>query len=261
MSISIKELVYMIMDADKPPEIERCVSHEALLDHEEAKLPAQPFRFFDLPLELRATILGLLLHLDRTIDLNPINYKSQSRRMKIFLTSHRMHEEALKVFYGGHTFRLLPNHGRFFGDKIVPLPARLSTRYRAALTSLELRLGPGWGGMPKSWKINDALGLDEMVNVKSLLVFVEVDPSDPVFNGFRISSTYFPDFCHDLLRKTLSRIPGLCRIVFESFPSVKWDGDLMTSLVSEAESTGLDIVMRQNSNQSLPTRAGSGRLG
>lgn len=261
MSISIKELVYMIMDADKPLEVERRASHETLSDHEEEKPPALPFRFFDLPFELRATILDLLLHLDRTIDLNPINYKSQSRRMKIFLTSHRMHEEALKVFYGGHMFRLLPNHGRFFGDKIVPLPARLPTRYRAALTSLELRLGPGWGGMPKSWKINNALGLDDMVNVKSLLVFVEVDPSDPVFNGFRISPSYFPDFCLDLFKKTLSRIPALCRIVFESYPSVKWDGDLMTSLVGEAESTGLDIVMKQNSNQSLPTRAAVGRQG
>ena len=251
----------MIMDADKLHSVERRASHETLSGHEEEKPAAQPFRFFNLPFELRATILGLLLHQDRTIDLNPINYKSHSRRMKIFLTSHRMHEEALTVFYGGHTFRLLPNHGRFFGDKIVPLPARLPTRYRAALTSLELRLGPGWGGMPKSWKINNALGLDEMVNVKSLLVFVEVDPSDPVFNGFRISPSYFPDFCLDLFKKTLSRIPGLCRIVFESYPSVKWDGDLMTSLVAEAESTGLDIVKKQNSNQSVTTRAADGRLG
>lgn len=106
--------------------------------------------FFDLPSEIRIRIYESALLVDRPIDLDPSNYRYIAPRLDMFLTCQRMHDEAYPVFYGGNTFELFPTHGRFFNDK-KPLLARLPQRYRATISSLSLRLGPGWSAPPKSW--------------------------------------------------------------------------------------------------------------
>ena len=183
--------------------------------------PGQPFRFFDLPSELRLKILGFALVTDHIVDLNPNNYGAARRRMNLFLTSHRVHEEAYPVFYGGHTFRIFPTHGRFFGHKVRPLVARLPARYRAALVSLELRLGPGWSNPPKSWKVSGRLGLEEMAAVRTVKVFVECDPSHQIFNGFRIDRDFFTGFSGDLLEGVLQRLPSVRKVDLDGWPAVK----------------------------------------
>ena len=193
------------------------------------------FRFLDLPSELRWKIFGMVLLTDRTIDLDPLNHRSALYRLNVFLTSHQFHEEAYRVFYGGQTFRILPTHGRFFGNKIEPLLSRLSPRYRAALVSLELRLGPGWSKPPKSWRVNDRLGLEDATAVRMLKVFVEVDPSSDVFKGFRLAKDFFTDFSGALLEGVIERLRSLEKIEFDAYPSVSRDGNLLQRLVHEAK--------------------------
>ena len=196
---------------------------------------SQHFRFFNLPSELRFKILGMVLLTDRTIDLDPLNHRSALHRLNVFLTSRQFHEEAYRVFYGGQTFRILPTHGRFFGNKIEPLLSRLSPRYRATLVSLELRLGPGWSKPPKSWRITDRLGLEDATAVRTLKVFVEVDPSSDIFKGFRLAKDFFTDFSGSLLEGVIERLGSLEQIEFDAYPSVSRDGALLQRLLHEVK--------------------------
>ncbi|KAF2265536.1 hypothetical protein CC78DRAFT_532417 [Lojkania enalia] len=145
----------------------------------------KPFRFFDLPSELRLRVYELVLLVPKTVDLDPTNHRAISPRLRLFLVSRRMHDETFRVFYGRNTFRVFPVHGRFFHTK-APLLTRLSPRYRNMMTKLELRLGPGWNKPPKGWVADGRLGLIHAEKVRSLKVFVECDPaSHEVFEGFR----------------------------------------------------------------------------
>ena len=202
----------------------------------------QPFRFFDLPSELRLKILGFALVNDQIVDLNPKNYGAAGQRMNVFLTSHRFHNEAYPVYYGGHTFRIFPTDHRFFGHKVRPLVARLPTRYRAALTSLELRLGPGWSNPPRSWRVDDRLGLEEMEAVRIVKVFVECDPSHEVFNGFRIDRDFFTGFSGSLLEDVLQRLPSVIHVELDGWPSVKREGPLVKKLLQVAGNAGVRVL-------------------
>ncbi|KAL9099044.1 MAG: hypothetical protein Q9163_005399 [Psora crenata] len=200
------------------------------------------FRFFDLPSELRSKILSFLLVTEATIDLHPEHYLSPSQRLKLFLVSSRMHEESSHAFYSRHTFRIFPTHGHYFGNRIVPLIARLPPKYRMLLTSLELRLGPGWSVTPKFWRVHDGLGLEEMQNVRVLKVFIEVDPSQDIFNGFRAGKNFYTDFARQLLQSVMHRLPMLQTIEFEGWPSVKTrGGTLVDALVQLVTYSGLEV--------------------
>ncbi|KAL2041903.1 hypothetical protein N7G274_005090 [Stereocaulon virgatum] len=202
----------------------------------------QPFRFFDLPVELRAKILGYLLFTDRVVDLDPNHHRLAHQCFNLFLVSRRFLDEASHLFYSGNAFRIFPTHGRFFGHKTRPLLSRLSSRYRASLVSLELRLGPGWSSPPRSWRVHDALGLEEMAAVRILKVFVECDPSHEIFRGFRIGKNFYTDFSVDLLEGIVERLPALERVEFDGWPSVMREGPLMRRLVEVAELGGKKVV-------------------
>ena len=193
--------------------------------------PSQKFRFFNLPSELRHKVLSYLLLQNRIIDLDPANAISNPARLNLFLTSRRMHEEAYHVFYGIHTFRIFPIHPRFFGSRVKSVLSRLSPRYRAALVSLELRLGTGWSKPPKTWTVTDKLGLQDCTRVRSLEVFVECDPSHQIFHGFRVSIDFFTDFSSNLLESIVKRLPYLEWVTFNRHgPSVRRDSELMSRL-------------------------------
>lgn len=190
-----------------------------------------PFRFFSLPYELRRKILAYLLLQDHIIDLDPANAATNPARINLFLTSHRMHEEAYHVFYGGHSFRIFPIHPRFFGSRVKSVVSRLSPRYRAALISLELRLGTGWSKPPKTWTVTNKLGLQDCIRVKNLEVFVECDPSHQIFHGFRVSIDFFTDFSSNLLGQIVKGLPSLEQVTFNRHgPSVQRDSELMSRL-------------------------------
>ncbi|OCK77659.1 hypothetical protein K432DRAFT_384512 [Lepidopterella palustris CBS 459.81] len=194
-----------------------------------------PFRFFDLPSELRVKIYEIVLLLPSTIDLNPTNHRDIAPRLRLFLVSRRMHEEAFRVFYGSNTFRLFPVHGRFFHTKL-PLLARLPPRYRAVITAIELRLGPGWTAPPKGWVVDSRLRLSDAGVLRVLKIFVECDPaSDETFEGFRVGQDFYTFFCTDLVKNLFSQVSSLVEVQFDAYPSVKWDSPLMKALMNEVK--------------------------
>lgn len=178
----------------------------------------------------------MILSLHRTVDLDPLNNFDAPQRLSVFLTSSRMHEEASHVFYGGHTFRIFPTHWRFFGPKAQSMLPRLPPRYRKALVSLELRLCPGGSSNPlKSWRVTNRLALEDMAGVRKLRVFMECDPSQDVFKGFRVERDFFTNFAGEILEEILRRLPSLGEVQFVGFPSVSRDGLLTTRLMDEVK--------------------------
>jgi len=201
-----------------------------------------PFRFLDLPAELRIKVYAH--HFAGTgdvIDLDPDNHKRIHQKLAILRTSRTVHAEALHVFFSTRTFRIFPTTpGRPFKTK-KPLLARLTPRQRSYITSLELRLGPGFNKPPRGWVVNPALGLSDCVNVRRLTVFVECDPSDNIFNGFRVSDGFYEEFSAGLLYNTLKDMAFLDRVHFDAWTSVKKTGVMMSRLMEAATVQGRRI--------------------
>lgn len=202
----------------------------------------QHFRFLDLPFDLRYKILGYVLVSNEVIDLEPIFCYPARERLAVFLVSKGFYSDASYVFYSSHTFRIFPTSGRFFGNKTRPLLARLPSRDQRSLVSLELRLGPGWTCPPASWRVNGALGLENMVAVRSLKVFVEVDPSHDFFRGFRVGKDFYTRFSSELLEQIIERLPALERVELDGWPSVMREGPLMRRLADVARASGKTVV-------------------
>lgn len=194
----------------------------------------KPFEFLKLPSELRNKIYEFIFRdAPFVIDLDPDNYRNIHRKISIFLVCRQIYDEASHYFYASHTVRLFPTHpGKFFKAK-KPLLARLSPRNRASISTLQLRLGPGWNHPPRGWVVNEALGLKDAVNVRKLKCFVEVDPSDNVFAGFRRGIDY-GKFSRNLLDEVLIEVPSITEIQFDAWPSVKKDGDMLCGLIEVA---------------------------
>ncbi|KAL2262059.1 hypothetical protein VTK26DRAFT_2586 [Humicola hyalothermophila] len=202
----------------------------------------KPFRFLDLPLELRIEIY--MIHFDQggdVIDLNYDNYKRIYKKLAILRTCKTIYTEASHVFYSLHTFRLFPTSPGRFSKTRKPLLARLNSRQRGMLTSLELRLGPGWSNPPRGWVVNPALGLSDCVNVRKLTVFVECDPSDSIFKGFRKADGFYETFSRNLLDDVLRGLPLLDCVHFDAWSSVKKSGPMMTGLFDVAAALGRRI--------------------
>lgn len=203
--------------------------------------PHQPFRFFALPYELRLRIYELILLSRKTIDLDPANYRAIRPLLSLFFVSHRMHDEAARVFYRQNTFRIFPIHGRFFHTK-KPLLMRLPAHYRALITNLELRLGPGWTKPPKGWVVDERLHLEDVVKARTLKVFVECDPaSDPIFEGFRVGEDFYTLFCVELVTSLFAQVPTFTQVEFDAYPGITKASPLLQALVNEAKGRNMRI--------------------
>jgi hypothetical protein len=202
----------------------------------------KPFPFMALPSELRIEIYACHFQgVGSVIDLDSDNYKRIHQKLAILRTCRTVYQEASHVFYSMRTFRIFPTQpGRFFKTK-KPLLARLTTGQRSLLTSLELRLGPGWNKPPRGWVVNPALGLGECVNVRKLTVFVECDPSDNIFTGFRKADGFYEAFSRNLLDQVLAEMPLVERVHFDAWNSVKKSGAMMTSLLGVAKARARTI--------------------
>ncbi|KAI4615845.1 hypothetical protein J4E80_006264 [Alternaria sp. BMP 0032] len=216
--------------AAPPPDVQ-----DDAQEDEKKAAKRQPFRFFDLPSELRLRIYEELLVFPKTIDLDPTNYRTVAPALRLFLVDHRMHDEASRVFYGRNTFRVFPIHGRYINRK-HPLLAWFPRKYRALLTRLELRLGPGFTKPPKCWVVDSRLGLAAVKKVYKLKIFVEIDPaSNEVFEGWRVGNDFYTEYCVGLLRGLLAQVPSIDDVEFDAYPSVSKDSPLLRGLVEETK--------------------------
>ncbi|KAH8592121.1 hypothetical protein B0O99DRAFT_456920, partial [Bisporella sp. PMI_857] len=191
------------------------------------------FPFLSLPSELRTKIYDMVFTAAPIIiDLDPSTFSllHRNRLLALFSVSRQIHSETTHRFFSTHTFRIFPTYpGRYFKTK-KPLLARLPKHYKASITNLELRLGPGWNNPPQGWVVNEALGLHECSNVSILKVFVEFDPSEPIFRGFRAYDGFYENFCQQLLKGVLKAIPSISTVQFDAWSSVKLNGDMMQGL-------------------------------
>ena len=220
--------------AAKPTATKPTVEVDAESDsEEEVKRPS--FRFFDLPVELRLRVYEELLVFPKTIDLDPTNFLVVAPALRLFLVNRRTHDEASRVFYGRNTFRVFPIHGRYINRK-HPLLAWLPRKYRAHLTRLELRLGPGFTKPPKCWVVDSRLGLAAVKKVYRLKVFVEIDPaSNEVFEGWRVGNNFYTEYCVGLLRGLLAQVPSVNDVEFDAYPSVSKSSPLLKGLIEETK--------------------------
>lgn len=197
-------------------------------------IPDQPFRFFDLPPELRNRIYHLVLFTQRPYR------QSDNRRIKpcisVFLASRRFHTEASYLLYSRQTFRVFPL------QDFNPLPTvrDLPLHYRRLVTTVELVLGPSWTAPPPSWKVTKGMKrcLAAMHAAQTLRVFVEIDPSHPVFAKFRISHGFYTEFSGGLIRDILAAMPKVDVVQIDGRPSVQMDGPLVSRLRQEIEAQG-----------------------
>jgi len=199
----------------------------------EAKAKRPTFPFLSLPSELRNKIYSLVFaSAPAVIDLDPSTFSLLHRQkiLALFSVSRQVHREATHHFFSTHTFRLFPTYpGRYFKTK-RPLLARLPAHYRASISNLELRLGPGWNAPPRGWVVNDAMGLKDCTSVRVLKIFVECDPSDAIFKGFRASDGFYERFSQNLLEGVLKEVPTIKVVEFDAWSSVKRNGDMIAGL-------------------------------
>lgn len=209
---------------------------------EKSEKPVEPFRFLDLPSELRVKIYGYHFEgTDPVVDLTPDNYKKVHRKLFLLCTCRTIYREASYFYYSTHTFRIFPTYpGRFFKTR-RPLLARLTQSQRSSMTRLELRLGPGFNKPPKGWIVNRKLGLQDCVNVRTLHVFVQLDPSVSWLDGFR-KAGFYETFSRELLQNILSELPG-CEIVeFDAYESVRKNCPIMEALQQTTSEHGIRIT-------------------
>ncbi|KAL5422095.1 hypothetical protein PMIN06_005769 [Paraphaeosphaeria minitans] len=209
--------------------------------------PRQPFHFFALPSELRIRILELLLTQPKTIDLDPTNSRTLLPALRLFFVSRRMHDEASHIFYATNTFRVFALSGRFFHTK-KQLLTRLPQHYIAQMRSLELRLGPGFNKPPKDWVVDGRLQLHAATNVRTLKVFVELDPaSHPSFEAFRKETCaeaeqFFTVFCAGLLGCLFGELCALRKVEFDAYPGISRSSPLMSVLVELTKIGGKEVT-------------------
>jgi hypothetical protein len=191
------------------------------------------FPFLSLPSELRNKIYSMVFSMTPlVIDLDPSTFSLLHRNkiLALFGVSRQIHLESTHHFFSTHTFRLFPTYpGRYFKTK-RPLLARLPQHYRASITNFELRLGPGWNNPPQGWVVNDALGLKDCTSTRVLKVFVECDPSDIIFKGFRAGEGFYEKFSQGLLEGVLKEVPSVQVVEFDAWSSVKRNGDMIAGL-------------------------------
>lgn len=205
------------------------------------KVEKPKFRFMDLPSELRVKIYGYhFANIGPVVDIEPGNYFTIHKKLSIFRVCRQVYREASHTFYSTKTFRIFPTDGRYSRTK-KGLLARIKPRSRAHMTSLELRLGPGFSQPYRSWVVNPLLGLDDCANVRRLCVYIEIDPGDNIFNGWRVNHGFYESFCQNLLDDVLKGLPNADRVQFDARQCVRKGCDMTQGLLDIARANNRQI--------------------
>jgi hypothetical protein len=198
-------------------------------------LTGGPFPFFSLPAEIRNRIYLLILTAPPTYRLDSED-RLRPTRTSMMRVNQAMHRETSYLLYSSLTIRI------FQLQDFVQVPTIMELRpmYRAMVTKLELVVGPSWTSPPKSWRVSRLLGkrLSKLEAIHNLRIFVQLDPSLPMYEKYRISPTFYTDFCGDLLRDVLGVMPQVTHVEVDGNPSVEATGPLTQRLVEEAEEKG-----------------------
>lgn len=205
--------------------------------------PTGTFPFLDLPSELRYRIYNLVFfdNPDPYAGNGP-DYEIQPtcQDISILLLNKRTTAEAAHILYSTTTFRLFPLQDFLF----LPTPQDLAPHYRSHVTRLSITLGSSWTAPPAVWKVTKGLArcLSRIKLVRTLRIFVQLDPSQPMFEKYRVSYSFYTDFCGELLRDVLKAMPKLEAVELAGYPHVQPDGPLVSRLREEAEAK--DKVVR-----------------
>lgn len=190
-------------------------------------IPTEPFRFVDLPSELRNRVYDYVLF-------SKPEYRSARRRgsrVACLLVNKKMHEEAAYILYTTHKFKVFPVQLFDAPPTVVELPLR----YLPYVANIEMVVGPSWTDPPKSWRITrgTARCLKRLTSVQTLRVFVEFDPSHPAFARYRKSYSFYTDYCGDLLGDVLEVMPQVRQVELDGNPGVDVHGPLVSRLKEE----------------------------
>lgn len=230
------------MGMKKPRAVEDELSGSKPTPKPPRKPPRVPFPFLDLPSEIRLQVYHLILFTPSrkgalknrgTVGASAKKSKAvapASQRINLFLASQQVYNEASHYFYSTQIFRVFPVQD----FSRLPTLRGLPPRHRSSVSTIELVLGSSWTAPPRSWTVNHSLGLQDMTTIRTLKVFVGCDPSQPVFEGFRISKEFYTEFSGRLMREILEQLPSLEWVEFDAYPSVSRKGSLMTRLMKEA---------------------------
>lgn len=198
-------------------------------------IPTEPFRFFDLPPELRNRTYHYILFS------KPEDYRVRRRngRTACLLVSKKMHEEAAYILYATHRFKIFPIQRFDEPPTVVDLPPR----YLSFVVNLEMIVGSSWTDPPKSWEVNYEMTqcLKRLTSVRELRVFVEFDPTHPAFAHSLRSDSFYTDFCGDLLGDVLVSMPQLRQVEIDANPGIDVHGPLVSRLREEAQEQGKEI--------------------
>lgn len=213
-----------------------------------------PLIFFELPAEIRNRIYCLVLF-------SKPGYRGADGRRKtsptaMLAVSKRMHQEASYILYSTASFRIFPLQ-EFTSTPVVH---ELRPMYRAMVTKLEMVVGSSWTSPPKTWRVSKLLAkrLSRLSAVSTLRVFVQLDPSLPIFAKYRISLDFYTDFCGALLHDVLACMPQLKAVHVDGNPGVDTTGPLVSRLVREAEAKGKSYTI--GPNKALATPEGMQRV-
>ncbi|RMZ76493.1 hypothetical protein DV738_g4951, partial [Chaetothyriales sp. CBS 135597] len=201
------------------------------------------FPFFSLPPELRNRIYYLVWFGSPAAghpDSFPPLAASDRGRLNLSLVCKRLHLESTHLLYSSTSFRLFPLQDFLY----LPTPLTLPPHYRTHITTLSLIVGSSWTDPPSSWRVGKAMTrcLSRMKLVHILKIFIEVDPSVPMFAGFRRSETFYTDWCGCLVRDVLKVLTLSCEVVeVDGNPGLDPHGQLSTRIVSEVEASGRKV--------------------
>ncbi|KAG9658432.1 hypothetical protein KCU95_g14443, partial [Aureobasidium melanogenum] len=199
----------------------------------------KPFPFFELPSELRIKIYQYVLFIEHgngVVDLDYYNDRRIAPRLTCFRACRRMHDEAYPIFYGSpqQPFRLFPTGGHMYRTK-KPLLELLTPTYRAAINTIELRLGPGWERIPKCWHTGPSLGLADCISLRNLKIFVQIDPTDATFKGHHGKGndqyTYM-NISAGWLQEILQQVPSIRNVEIDAWEGVDIVSPMLNALAS-----------------------------
>jgi hypothetical protein len=230
---------------DRKPKPKKSITEDATTTEEDDTTfkPNGTFPFLSLPTELRYKIINLVLF-DCADPLNPSNGQDDvfqellpsCKTISLLLANKAIHAEASHILYSSTSFRLFALQD-FLS---LPTPPELAPHYRSHITRLSLILGSSWTSPPKHWRVGKGLArcLSRLKLVRMLRVFVQLDPSIPMFEKHRVSYGFYTDFCGGLLADVLKAMPWIETVEVAGYRHVDPQGPLVSRLAREVEEKG-----------------------